>query len=403
MQRHRKDKTMKICNAKVYRDGVFSAGDIAISGERFVAEAERNAKCENGLSDKAAEVSETTACGDMIIDADGLLAIPGLVDIHFHGCVGYDMCDGTEEAIQAMADYQQSVGVLAICPATMTYPEEKLTTIAEAAAAHKNEKGADLVGLHMEGPFISPNKVGAQNPAYVQQPDGVMFLRLQEKAKGLFRQCDLAPEEPGAMECITAIKDVVPSISLAHTTTDYDTAMAAFRAGANHLTHCYNAMPGINHRNPGPIIAAADAGADVELICDNVHIHPAVVRSTFKLFGDDHVVLISDSMMACGLPDGQYSLGGQAVTVKGRLATLTEHEGVIAGSASNLMDCMRWAVQEMDVPLESAVKAATHNPARCIGIDADYGDIAPGKYANVLLLDDELNLVHVIQRGKMIF
>lgn len=376
---------MKICNANVYRDGAFGLGDILICGERFAAE-----KAEAGAEEE-------------ILDASGLWAIPGLIDIHFHGCVGYDICDGTEEAIQAVADYQQSVGVLAICPATMTYPEEKLTQITEAAAAHVNGSGADLVGLHMEGPFISPNKVGAQNPAYVQQPDGAMFLRLQEKAGGLFKQCDLAPEEPGALDCIASIKGAVPSISIAHTTADYDTAMRAFEAGANHLTHCYNAMPGINHRNPGPIIAAADAGADIELICDNVHIHPAVVRSTFKLFGDDHVILISDSMMACGLPDGQYSLGGQAVTVKGRLAVLTEQEGTIAGSATNLMDCMRCAVQEMGIPLETAVKAAAHNPARSIGIDKDYGDIAPGKYANVLLLDEKLKLVSVIQRGKRIF
>jgi len=386
---------MKINNARVYQNGNFITGDIIIDGERFrsIKEVNRAGK-EEWLESEDWET---------VMDATGLLAIPGLVDIHFHGCVGYDMCDGTEEAIQAIADYQQSVGVLAICPATMTYPEDKLTTIAEAAAAHINSKGADLVGIHMEGPFISPNKVGAQNPAYVQKPDVDMFMRLQEKAGGLFRQCDIAPEEPGALEFIHAIRESVPSISLAHTTTDYDTAMAAFNAGANHLTHCYNAMPGINHRNPGPIIAAVESGADAELITDNIHIHPAIVRSTFKLFGDDHVILISDSMMACGLPDGQYSLGGQAVTVKGRLAVLTEQEGTIAGSASNLMDCMRRAVKEMDIPLESAVKAATHNPARAIGIDKDYGDIAVGKYANVLPLDKELNLVHVIRRGVQIF
>ena len=385
---------MKIINAKMYYNGSFRTGDMIIRGERFLAirETDENGKSELPELDDQEE-----------IDAHGLLAIPGLVDIHFHGCVGYDMCDGTEEAIQAMADYQQSVGVLAICPATMTYPEDKLAVIAEAAAAHVNGKGADLVGIHMEGPYISPNKVGAQNPAYVQKPDMEMFARLQEKAGGLFRQCDIAPEEPGALEFIRGIRETVPSISLAHTTADYDAAMAAFEAGANHLTHCYNAMPGINHRNPGPIIAAVDAGADAELITDNVHIHPAVVRATFKLFGDDHVILVSDSMMACGLPDGQYSLGGQVVTVKGRLATLTEQEGTIAGSATNLMDCVRRAVQEMGIPLEAAVKAASHNPARSIGIDKDYGDIAPGKYANVLLLDDELKLVHVIQRGKMIF
>ena len=176
---------MKIRNARVYRDGAFSLGDIDICGERFAGGRAEEA----GIAGDGASMSgECTLANEKVHDAGGLMAIPGLVDIHFHGCVGYDMCDGTEEAIQAMADYQQSVGVLAICPATMTYPEEKLTEIAEAAAAHVNGKGADLVGLHMEGPFISPNKVGAQNPAYVQQPDGEMFLRLQGKARGLFKQ-----------------------------------------------------------------------------------------------------------------------------------------------------------------------------------------------------------------------
>ena len=271
----------------------------------------------------------------------------------------------------------------------------------DAAAAHQNGRGADLVGINMEGPFISPNKVGAQNPEYLHKADVAMFRRLQKRANGLIKLVDIAPEEPGALEFIAACHDEV-RISIAHTCTSYDTANAAFDAGATHMTHLYNAMPGITHREPGPIIAALERGAEVELITDNVHIHPAMVRFTFNTFGDDHVILIADSMMACGLPDGQYSLGGQAVTVSGPRATLTEHPGTIAGSATCLYDCMKRAVLEMNVPLESAVRAASENPAKSIGIDNDYGSLAAGRYGNVILADKELNIQAVYQKGTRI-
>lgn len=352
------------------------------------------------LDDATGRIS-AAPCGGEVLDAAGLTAIPGLVDLHFHGCVGHDFCEGTEEAIQAIADYQASVGVMAICPATMTYPEAVLARVADAAAAHQNGRGADLVGINMEGPFISPQKVGAQNPAYVQPPDAAMFRRLQARAGGLFKLCDIAPEQPGALDCIRQLAGQV-RCSLAHTCADYDTAARAFAAGASHMTHLYNAMPGISHRAPGPILAAAEAGAEVELICDNVHVHPAVVRMTFKLFGDDKVILISDSMMAAGLPEGVYELGGQSVTVQGRRAVLTHQPETIAGSCTNLFECMRRAVREMDVPLGSAVKAAALNPARSLGLQADYGSLEPGRWANVLLLDEALQPVYRLQKGRLL-
>ena len=342
--------------------------------------------------------------GEEVVDGQGAYAIPGLIDLHFHGCMGDDFCDNSKEAIENIAKYEASVGVTTIAPATMTLPVEELEDILRTAAEYKKEqnpKGADLVGVNMEGPFISPKKVGAQNPEYVQGADAGMFRRLQKRANGLIKLVDIAPEEPGALEFIAACHDEV-RISIAHTCTSYDTANAAFDAGATHMTHLYNAMPGITHREPGPIIAALERGAEVELITDNVHIHPAMVRFTFNTFGDDHVILIADSMMACGLPDGAYSLGGQAVTVRGPRATLTEHPDTIAGSATCLYDCMRRAVCEMGVPLESAVRAATENPARSIGVDADYGSLAAGRYGNVVLADDDLNILAVVQKGKVI-
>lgn len=339
--------------------------------------------------------------GEEVLDARGSYALPGLVDIHFHGAVGHDFCDADEAGLQAIADFEASKGVLAICPATMTFSEEILNGIMDAAAAHKNGRGADLVGINMEGPYISPRKVGAQNPKYVMGADAGMFRRLQAHSGGLIKLVDVAPEEPGNLDFIRACRDEV-RISIAHTCTDYETAKEAFAAGASHMTHLYNAMPGITHRAPGPIIAALEEGAEVELITDGVHIHPAMVRFTFRTFGDSHVILVADSMMACGLPDGQYSLGGQAVTVCGPRATLTEHPDTIAGSATCLYDCMRHAVLDMGVPLASAVRAASLNPARSIGIDADYGSLEPGRWGNVVLADGQLNIQKVIRRGKVL-
>ena len=369
---------MEFKNLKVFQpDGTFKTGGLTITDDRITG-----------------NTPAADAC-----DMDGLYAIPGLVDVHFHGCVGHDFCDGTHEAISAIARYQAENGVAAICPATMTYPEEKLADVAEAAATYQVEsRDAALVGINMEGPFISEAKKGAQNAAYLHEPDAEMFRRLQKKAGGLFKLCDLAPELPGAMEVIEQLAGEV-RLSIAHTEADYDTASEAFRRGARQVTHLYNAMPPFSHRAPGVIGAAADNDAvAVELIADGVHVAPAVVRATFKLFAG-RVVLISDSMMATGLTDGEYSLGGQAVTVRGNLATLKD--GTIAGSATNLLDCLRSAVK-MGIPLGEAVRSASLNPARAIGVAHDFGSLEPGKLANVVLLDENLSVHSIILRGQML-
>ena len=258
-----------------------------------------------------------------------------------------------------------------------------------------------IVRANFEERYENEGPQAATDWFYQLCVDAGMFRRLQARSGGLIKLVDVAPEEPGNLDFIKECRDEV-RISIAHTCTDYDTAKAAFAAGASHMTHLYNAMPGITHRAPGPIIAALEDGAEVELITDNVHIHPAMVRFTFNTFGADRVILIADSMMACGLPDGQYSLGGQAVTVRGPRATLTEQPGTIAGSATCLFDCMKRAVLDMGVPLESAVRAATLNPARSIGIDADYGSLDAGRYGNVVLVDDKLDIVKVIRHGEVI-
>lgn len=332
---------------------------------------------------------------DDIIDGDGCYMIPGLIDIHFHGCMGADFCDGTQEAIEIIAQYEASEGITTIVPATMTVSEEELFEVMKSAAAYKNEKGAILAGINMEGPFISKEKKGAQAEEYIQKPNVKLFRKLQDAAGGLIRLCDIAPEEDGAMEFIEELKNEV-NISLAHTTANYSTAKKAYDLGACHATHLYNAMPAFAHRDPGVVGAAFDSkNVYVELICDGVHIHPAVVRAAIEMFGADRVVMISDSMRATGLTDGEYTLGGQAVTVVGKLATLAS-DGTIAGSCTNLMDCVRTAVKEMGIPLETAIGCATMNPAKSVGIYEKYGSISEGKVANIVLLNKDLSIKNVI-------
>ena len=372
-------KMIRFINGKVFTpDCVFEEKDVCIKDRVFAdpVDADRDSE---------------------IVDAQGLFLIPGLTDIHFHGCMGHDFCEGDPDVIQILADYEESVGVTAICPATMTLSEEKLTKIARAAHDYRSDHGAALVGINMEGPFISMEKKGAQNPAYITPPDVSFFERIQEASGGLVKLVDIAPETEGAFEFIDALKGKVV-LSLAHTTADYDTAKKAFDAGITHVTHIYNAMNPMGSRNPGPIPAAADSpDVEAEIICDGIHSHPSMVRTVFRMFGEERVIFISDTMEAVGMVDGDYELGGLPVHKEGNRATLSD--GTIAGSATNLMDCMRNAVLTMDIPLETAVRCAAVNPARSIGIYDRYGSIEPGKAACLVALDDELAIRFIYNRG----
>lgn len=379
---------MRTIRGMVYTDRMcFEPGEIVIEGER-IGKVER---CEVGaLTEQEANTH----------------ILPGLVDIHFHGCAGYDFCDGTAEAVRAIASYEMTHGTTTICPATMTLSEEQLLKICAAGAAAETETLSEdipvkdvLRGIYLEGPFISMEKKGAQNPAYIHKPDLAMLRRLQQAAKGMIRMAVVAPEEEGAMDLIREGAGEF-RFSIAHTCADYETAKAAMEAGAHHVTHLYNAMPPFTHRKPGVIGAAAENDETrVELICDGIHIHPCVVKSTFKLFGAERMVLISDSMMATGMEDGEYALGGQPVIVKGNRALLKD--GTIAGSATNLYDCMRTAIQ-MGVPKEEAVRAATCNPAQAVGLSEECGVLRPGRRADILLADGDFALLEVIKSGRAV-
>lgn len=376
----------EIRNVKIFTEQhTFREGSIAIKDGLFAEPAENPGK---------------------IIDGQGCYAIPGLIDIHFHGCMGYDFCDGTQEALREIARYEASVGVTGMAPATMTLPAEQLEEILSNAAAFSADSGknpgeAELLGVNMEGPFISKHKKGAQDDTYIIPSDLELFHRFQRAAEGLVKFIAVAPEVEGALAFVDRVKDEAV-VSLAHTNADYDEALAAFQRGASHAVHLFNAMPPFGHREPGVVGAVADSHhVTAELICDGIHIHPSVVRAAFKILGENRIILISDSMRAAGMPDGTYTLGGQAVQVTRGRAVLVS-SGALAGSASNLMECMKTSVKEMGIPLETAVACASENPAKRLGEYGRRGSITFGKKADLVLLDRDLNVKCVMKDGKRV-
>ena len=333
------------------------------------------------------------------VDLKGSFVIPGLVDVHNHGNSGADFSDGDYDGLVKMAQYLAANGVTSFAPASMTLPYDVLETAYKTAVRLKNEQPegcARLMGIQMEGPFFSEKKKGAQNGAYLKKPDYEAFKRLYDVSEGLIRIADVAAELDGAVE-FTEKASKLCTVSIAHTDCTYEDAKAVFQAGARHLTHLYNAMPGIHHRKPGPIGAGSEReDVAAELICDGQHIHPSAVRMAFKLF-PGRICLISDALRCCGMPDGQYTLGGQDVFLKGGIARLAD--GTIAGSATNLYDCMRKAV-EFGIPKEQAIMSATLIPAREIGRDNEIGSIEKGKLADFVVCDEALNRKAVYMGGR---
>lgn len=335
------------------------------------------------------------------IDLGGALVIPGLIDVHSHGNSGADFSDGDYNGLVQMARYYASCGVTSFAPASMTLPYdvlEKAFATAVTLTQNQPEGCAALRGIQMEGPYFSYKKRGAQNADFLKNPDFEGFRKLYEGSGGLIRIADVAPELPGAEE-FTRQASKLCTVSVAHTDSDYDHAKAVFDAGATHLTHLYNAMPGINHRNPGVIPAAVEnPNVRAEIICDGYHIHPAAVRLAFSMFGAERMILISDSGRCAGLPEGsQFTLGGQDAWLRdgvGRLA-----DGTIACSAANLWDCMKNVIS-WGIPAEDAIRAATWNPACAIGAEAAVGSIEPEKQADFIICSPDFSQKRVFLAGK---
>lgn len=367
---------MIIKNGLVFQeDGTFVKKDLYIENGTFVASEE--------------EVSDKTK-----VDAHGLKVLPGLVDVHSHGAYGHDFCDADPEGLKVILKYEKEHGITSYCPTSMTLAKDKLMDIfATATMVPEDPSQARIIGVNMEGPLIDIKKKGAQAAEHISVPEASFFRKCNEASGNQIKLVTLAPNVERAYDFIQEVKDEV-IISIGHTTANYDCAKKAMDMGVKHVTHLYNAMPPFAHRDPGVIGAACDSeDCMVELICDGFHIHPSTIRTTFKMFGDERVVLISDSMMATGMPNGKYELGGQEVTMKDRFAALSD--GTIAGSATNLYDCMKKAM-EFGIPEATAIFAATRNPAKSIGVYDKVGSLTPGKFADVLLVDENYNLKQVI-------
>lgn len=337
-----------------------------------------------------------------IVDANGGYVCPGFINLHIHGAEGHDVMDGTEETIRALAKFSAKHGTTSFLPTTVTGSVEGTRKSLEATknVMEKGYEGAHILGVHLEGPFIDHEYKGAQLPQYIQRPSIENYLKLAEGFEDIVRLITLAPEKEGAKELIKYLKEKGVTVSMGHTGADYDTCMEAFEWGVSHVTHCYNGMVSLHHRNPGVIGAAFDKGdITIELIADLIHIHPAMLRLAIGAKGSGRTALVTDSMAATGLGDGKYVLGEKEVWVKDGIARIAA--GNLAGSTLTHDEALRNIV-EIGIPLEDGITMLSTTPAEVIGVDDHKGRIEKGYDADIVILDRDLQIDKVFVGGKLI-
>lgn len=378
-------KDMMVLNGTIFFDGRFVQKDIRIEDGIIVELAKHGELGCTNRTDREVRV----------LDVAGKYIIPGLVDVHTHGRNGWDFSKISEDGLEKLLASYGACGVTNVVATTMTNEpsvvESSLEVLGGYMKKQENNSGgstAKLLGVHMEGPFLGKEKKGAHDENYLCDPDWKLFTRLQDISGGNIRLVTVDPLLGGAEAFIKKCVENGITVSLGHTACDYDTAVNAGNLGVNHVTHTFNAMNPLHHREPGLIGAAMDTGMYMELICDGIHVHPSLVRILFAAH-PERVVLISDSIPAAGMPDGEYTSGGLKVMLRSGRAVL--EDGTIAGSAISLFDAMVNAIR-YGIPAEYAVNSATYLAAESVGMESVAGSIAVGRKADFLVLDKEWNL-----------
>ncbi|CAB1244738.1 N-acetylglucosamine-6-phosphate deacetylase [Ruminococcaceae bacterium BL-4] len=337
------------------------------------------------------------------IDCSGCLIAPGFIDLHVHGCGGYDVCDKDSQSVTKMAHWLAQHGIVAFCPATMTMPHSSILNALQKIKKTMDlpqKEGAQILGAYLEGPFISAEKKGMQQEENIKRPNFSLFREYWESSGHSIRIACLAPEEPGA-EQFAAFAQNFCSLSIAHSAADYEEAKEAFLWGIHHVTHLFNGMNEFHHRAPGVVGAVWDTpNITAELICDGIHIHPSVLRAAFRLLRKEQSCVISDSMCAAGMPDGTYEFGGQKVIVKEHKAVLSD--GTLAGSVTNLLEEVQNLIR-FGIPLSRIIRSVTLNPASVLGEDQKRGSIQIGKRADFTILKKAgFSLAYTICNGEIV-
>ena len=338
-----------------------------------------------------------------LIDAKGNYVAPGFIDVHIHGYNECDTMDGTIEAIETIAEGICKNGVTAFLPTTMTMSKEAITRALDATRAvmAKGTKGAEVVGVHMEGPYVNTAFKGAQNGQYIVEPtqEDIQYVKSYEDVVKLIT---IAPEIEGAKAFIKDISSTTSiALSMGHSAAGFDEAMEGIACGISHTTHLFNAMTPLHHRNPGVVGAALASDVSCEMICDTIHVNPGLYPLILKAKAPNKFVLVTDCMCAGGCQDGDYALGGQKVVVKEGSARLVD--GTLAGSILKLNDALLNVISHTDCPIEEAIKFATINPARVIGIDKEKGTLDSGKDADIIIFNDKIQIQQTINKGRTIY
>jgi N-acetylglucosamine-6-phosphate deacetylase len=334
------------------------------------------------------------------IDGGGHLLVPGMIDVHIHGANGFDMMDGTEKSIQEVSSACASSGCTSFLATSVSSTlEDLLEMIRSVKRVIGHEVGAKIAGIHLEGPYLNPKRKGMQNEKYLRHPNLEEMNLIFEEAGSLIKMVTIAPELPGGMELISFLKEKGVVIAIAHSDATYEEAKQAFASGASHVTHCFNGMRPIHHRDPGVIVAAfEEKHVSLQAIVDNVHLHPAIIRLMHTLKGPEGMVLITDALQAMGLGDGDYMFGGHHVTVSEGVARLKD--GTLASSTVTMNEALRYTV-ETGIPLLDAVKMASTTPANILGLQQK-GTITSGFDADLVLLDDEFKVCWTMVDGQIL-